>query len=130
MTPFSKPAPPPPPTKKNVQAEKRQEKINLQELRRKQKEAALEAKRQARLQKEAEKQEKERQKLLAKEQAAATLKPPPVNKWREKDKKVLYDRVRDRYLQLLKLRFNVIKVDPMIKIKKKQERLQKKKEIQ
>ena len=31
---------------------------------------------------------------------------------------------------MLKLRFNVIKVDPMIKIKKKQERLQKKKEIQ
>ena len=68
--------------------------------------------------------------MLAKEQAAAVVKPAPVNKWREKDKKILYDRVRDRYLQLLKLRFNILKVDPMIKIKKKQERLQKKKENQ
>ena len=130
MAPFSKPAPPLPPTKKSMQAEKRQERLNLAEQKRKQKEAALEAKRQARLAKEAEKQEKERLKMLAKEQATVVAKPLPVNKWREKDKKILYDRVRDRYLQLLKLRFNVIKVDPMIKIKKKQERLQKKKESQ
>ena len=58
------------------------------------------------------------------------MKPIPVNKWREKDKKILYDRVRDRYLQLVKLRFNLLRVDPMIKIKKRQERMQKKKENQ
>ena len=58
------------------------------------------------------------------------MKPIAVNKWREKDKKILYDRVRDRYLQLVKLRFNLLRVDPMIKIKKRQERMQKKKENQ
>ena len=55
MAPFSKPAPPPPPSKKNIQAEKRQEKINLLEQKKKAKEAALEQKRLDRLRREAEK---------------------------------------------------------------------------
>ena len=44
---------------------------------------------------------------------------PTVLKWRDKDKKLLFERVRDRFLQLMKLRVNVLRVDPMIKIKKK-----------
>lgn len=34
--------------------------------------------------------------------------------------------MRDRYLQLFKLRVNVLRVDPMVKIKKKQTMLEKK----
>ena len=49
-------------------------------------------------------------------------------KWKEKDKKVLYEKVREKFIQLIKLKLNVIRVDPMVKIKKKQEKLLKKKE--
>ena len=52
-----------------------------------------------------------------------------VNRWRDKDVKLLYDRVRDRYLQLAKLRFNVVKVDPGIKMKRQLEKMQKKKSL-
>ena len=122
MAPFSKPALPPPLPKRNIQAEKRQEKkLNLQEQRRKQKEAREEERRQQKLKKEAEKQEKEKQKILARE--ASLSKPVPANRWKDKEVKVLYDRVRDRYLQLAKLRFNVVKVDPSIKMKKQLEKI-------
>ena len=49
-------------------------------------------------------------------------------KWRDKDRKVLFERVRDKFLQLFRLRVNVLRVDPMVKIKKKQEILAKKNE--
>jgi len=49
-------------------------------------------------------------------------------KWREKDKKVLFERVRCRFIQLVKLRVNVLYVDPMVKIKKRQEMMAKKNE--
>ena len=42
-------------------------------------------------------------------------------RWKDKDRKILFERVRDKYLLLFKLRVNILKVDPMIKIKKKQE---------
>lgn len=54
--------------------------------------------------------------------------PPAVIRWRDKDRKVLFERIRDRFLQLMKLRINVQRVDPMIKIKKRQEILAKKNE--
>ena len=41
---------------------------------------------------------------------------------------MLFERIRDRFLQLMKLRINVQRVDPMIKIKKRQEILAKKNE--
>ena len=53
---------------------------------------------------------------------------PTVYKWRDKDKKILFERVRERFLQLMKLRVNVLRVDPMIKIKKRQEIMAKKNE--
>ena len=80
------------------------------------------------MKKEAEKQEKEKQRILARE--ASQSKPAAANKWREKDVKMLYDRGRDRYLQLAKLRFNVVKVDPSIKMKKKLEKIQKQKSME
>lgn len=35
-----------------------------------------------------------------------------VKKWRERDKSALLERVKLRYLQLLKLRVNLVMVDP------------------
>ena len=49
-------------------------------------------------------------------------------KWREKDKKTLFERIKDKYLMLRKLRINVIRVDPMKKhVKKSQLRKRSKK---
>ena len=49
-------------------------------------------------------------------------------KWTKTDVNRLYERVRDKFIALAKLRLNLILVDPMIKIKKKQELMQKKNE--
>lgn len=40
-------------------------------------------------------------------------------KWKEKDKKTLLDRVRDRFFMYRKLRINVLRVDPSIKRKRR-----------
>ena len=40
-------------------------------------------------------------------------------KWREKDKKILAERVKEKYLMIRKMRLNLIKVDPMIAENKK-----------
>ena len=40
-------------------------------------------------------------------------------KWREKDKKILTERVKEKYLMIRKMRLNLIKVDPMIAENKK-----------
>lgn len=40
-------------------------------------------------------------------------------KWREKDKKILFERVKDKYLMFRKLRVNLIRVDPLKKQYKK-----------
>lgn len=51
-----------------------------------------------------------------------------VKKWREKDKQLLYERVRERYLQLIRLRINVINVEPMRKMILMQEKLSKRRD--
>lgn len=35
-----------------------------------------------------------------------------VKKWREKDKKTLFERVKERYLQYRRMKVNVIRIDP------------------
>lgn len=53
----------------------------------------------------------------------------PANvSWTKKDTKVLFERIKDKFIALIKLRLNVILVDPMVKIKKKQDLIQKKNE--
>lgn len=47
---------------------------------------------------------------------------PKVLKWREKDRKILLERVKERYIQILKLRLNIVYIDPMRKIRAKEER--------
>ena len=36
-------------------------------------------------------------------------------KWREKDKRVLFERVKEKYLMFRKMRVNIVKVDPSLK---------------
>jgi hypothetical protein len=43
-------------------------------------------------------------------------------KWKEKDKKILLDRVKNIYLNIKKIRMNIIKVDPMIDERKRHEK--------
>lgn len=42
-----------------------------------------------------------------------------VKKWLEKHKKQLFDGVKEKYLQIMKLRLNLIRVDPMIEENKR-----------
>ena len=35
-----------------------------------------------------------------------------ANRWKEKDKKILLDKVRDIFFQLKKMRINVVRIDP------------------
>lgn len=51
-------------------------------------------------------------------------------KWKDRDKKLLFERVREKYLLLVKLRLNVQFVNPMVKIMKKQEKLLKRRETE
>ena len=76
----------------------------------------MHAKFEAKLTKEREKLERERQKLLAKENSVDQPKVQ-AKRWREKDKRYLYDRINERYIQMIRLRLNVIQVDPLRKIK-------------
>ncbi len=41
-----------------------------------------------------------------------------AKKWREKDKKMLFERVKEKYLLFRKMRINVIRVDPLKKLRK------------
>lgn len=41
-----------------------------------------------------------------------------VKKWREKDKKMLFEAVKERYLQYRKMRVNVVRIDPYKKIRR------------
>lgn len=81
-----------------------------------------------RLRKQQEKLERERKKLLVKERQLAEQQKQTVKKWREKDKQLLYERVRERYLQLIRLRINVINVEPMRKMILMQEKLSKRRD--
>lgn len=38
-----------------------------------------------------------------------------IKKWREKDKKMLFERIKERYLMFRRMRVNVVRVDPMRK---------------
>jgi len=49
-----------------------------------------------------------------------------MKKWKEKDKKKLMDRVKDKYMTIKKMRYNMIRVDPMIAEKKRYEKQVKK----
>lgn len=42
-----------------------------------------------------------------------------VKKWREKDKKMLFERIKERYLMFRKMRVNIMRVDPMRKLRGK-----------
>jgi hypothetical protein len=46
-------------------------------------------------------------------------------KWKEKDKRILFERVKSIYLNIKKIRLNIIRVDPMIEERKKHEKLKK-----
>ena len=37
-----------------------------------------------------------------------------AKKWKEKDKRTLLERVKEKYLNIRKMRFNLLKVNPMI----------------
>jgi hypothetical protein len=67
--------------------------------------------------------EKERRKQLAKERQLAEKQKVTVKKWREKDKQLLYERVREMYLQLIRLRINIVSIDPMRKVHLQQEKM-------
>jgi hypothetical protein len=67
--------------------------------------------------------EKERKKQLAKERQLAEQQKVTVKKWREKDKQLLYERVREMYLQLIRLRINIVSIDPMRKVHLQQEKM-------
>lgn len=43
-----------------------------------------------------------------------------VKKWREKDKKVLFERVKERYLQYRKMKVNLLRIDPYKKLRRLQ----------
>jgi hypothetical protein len=45
-----------------------------------------------------------------------------TKKWREKDKKILLDKVKNMYLSIKKIRMNLIRVDPMIEERKRHEK--------
>lgn len=45
-----------------------------------------------------------------------------LKKWKEKDKKILLDRVKEKYLTIKKMRMNLIRVDPMIAENKRYEK--------
>ena len=71
-------------------------------------------------------------KLLNKPKKEKKGKKEKQKKWKEKDKKILLERVKDKYLAIKKLRFNLIKVNPMIaetkRYEKELKRIQKLKE--
>ena len=46
-------------------------------------------------------------------------------KWKEKDKRILFERVKSIYLNIKKIRLNIIRVDPMIEERKKNDKLKK-----
>lgn len=63
----------------------------------------LEEKKSQKLQRDFEKNERERQRQMHKVH---------TKKWKEKDKKMLFEQVKTKYLQLMKLRMNLVMIDP------------------
>lgn len=62
------------------------------------------------------------QRRLLREQQISLQRNLP-KKWREKDKISLFEKIKHRYLQLMKLRLSLSMIDPASKLKKQQERL-------
>lgn len=60
------------------------------------------------------KAEKLKKEKIAKEKRVKEV----IKKWREKDKKMLFERVKEKYLMFRKMRINIIRVDPMRKFRK------------
>ena len=56
------------------------------------------------------------QRLSKKPQKEKLGKP---KKWKEREKKQLFDRIKEKYMQIKKMRINTIKIDPMIAQNKK-----------
>jgi len=46
-------------------------------------------------------------------------------KWKEKDKRILFERVKSFYLNIKKIRLNIIRVDPMIEERKRYDKMKK-----
>ncbi len=66
----------------------------------------LEERKSQKLKRDFEKGERERQRLMQR----VTTK-----RWKEKDKKTLFEQVKTKYLQLMKLRMNLVMIDPLQK---------------
>lgn len=59
------------------------------------------------------------QKGIQRESKDNSLHP---RKWRERDKRVLFERIKEKYLGIKKLRINLIRVDPMVAEQKRYEK--------
>jgi hypothetical protein len=66
----------------------------------------LEEKKSQKLQRDFEKNERDRQRQMQKVH---------TKRWKEKDKKILFEQVKTKYLQLMKLRMNLVMIDPQQK---------------
>lgn len=130
ITPFQRPQPVAA-SRRSMKDEKRRAK---HELLMQAKEMAKSAKYASRL-----KRQEERERLQAEHRASkerrkksreATVVDRKVPKhWREFDKKMLYQRIREHYLGLIKLRMNLVNVEPLRKLQQKQERLSKRRDV-
>ena len=47
---------------------------------------------------------------------------PKAKKWKERDKRQLLERVKEKYLAIRKMRFNMIKIDPMLNEERRYQR--------
>ncbi len=53
-----------------------------------------------------------------KKQGGGTRDREKVKKWRERDKKLLFEQIKEKYLMLRKMRINIIMIDPSRKVKR------------
>ena len=59
---------------------------------------------------------------LAAEHAKAVGEHEKAKKWKERDKRLLLERVKEKYLDIRKMRFNLIKIDPMLNEERRYQR--------
>jgi hypothetical protein len=50
------------------------------------------------------------------------IQPVKAKKWKERDKRLLLERVKEKYLDIRKMRFNLIKIDPMLNEERRYQR--------
>jgi len=65
---------------------------------------------------------KKESKLQSKPKKEKKEKPAKAKKWREIDKKNLLNRVKEKYLKIMRMRLNLICIDPMIAEHKRYQR--------